>query len=105
MLLRKGLETNEYIDDWEKINKTSTPEKEDIYSHLNMEGITDADYGYANRVCKDFEIKNLGEYYDLHVQSDTLLLADVFENLRIMCLKIYELDPAKLLSASGLAWL
>ena len=81
MLLRKGLETNEYIDDWEKINKTSTPEKEDIY------------------------IKNLGEYYDLYVQSDTLLLADVFENLRIMCLKIYELDPAKLLSASGLAWL
>ena len=105
MLLRKGLETNEYIDDWEKINKTSTPEKEDIYSHLNMEGITDADYAYANRVCKDFEIKNLGEYYDLYVQSDTLLLADVFENLRIMCLKIYELDPAKLLSASGLAWL
>ena len=105
MLLRKGLETNEYIDDWEKINKTSTPEKEDIYSHLNMEGITDADYGYANRVCKDFEIKNLGEYYDLYVQSDTLLLADVFENLRIMCLKIYELDPAKLLSASGLTWL
>ena len=104
-MLRKGLETNEYIDDWEKINKTSTPEKEDIYSHLNMEGITDADYGYANRVCKDFEIKNLGEYYDLYVQSDTLLLADVFENLRIMCLKIYELDPAKLLSASGLAWL
>ena len=103
--MRKGLETNEYIDDWEKINKTSTPEKEDIYSHLNMEGITDADYGYANRVCKDFEIKNLGEYYDLYVQSDTLLLADVFENLRIMCLKIYELDPAKLLSASGLAWL
>ena len=103
--MQKDLETNEYIDDWEKINKTSTPEKEDIYSHLNMEGITDADYGYANRVCKDFEIKNLGEYYDLYVQSDTLLLADVFENLRIMCLKIYELDPAKLLSASGLAWL
>ena len=105
LLLWKGLETNEYIDDWEKINKTSTPEKEDIYSHLNMEGITDADYAYANRVCKDFEIKNLGEYYDLYVQSDTLLLADVFENLRIMCLKIHELDPAKLLSASGLAWL
>ena len=103
--MRKGLETNEYIDDWEKINKTSTPEKEDIYSHLNMEGITDADYAYANRACKDFEIKNLGEYYDLYVQSDTLLLADVFENLRIMCLKIYELDPAKVLSASGLAWL
>ena len=48
-----------------------------------MEDITDADYTHAKRVCKDFEIKNLGEYHDLYVQSDTLLLADVFENLEI----------------------
>ena len=45
-----------------------------------MNDITDADYTHAKRVCKDFEIKNLGEYQDLHVQSDTLLLVDVFEN-------------------------
>ena len=69
-----------------------------------MEGITDADYMHAKRVCKDFEIKNLGEYHDLYLKSDTLLLADVFENFRKMCLKIYRLDPAKFLSASGLAW-
>ena len=69
-----------------------------------MEDITDADYAHAKRVCKDFEIKNLGEYHDLYVQSNTLLLADVFENFRNMCLKIYELDPAKFLSAPGLAW-
>ena len=56
------------------------------------------------RVCKDFEIKLFGEYYDLYVQSDTLLLPDVFENFRNMFLKIYELDPAKFLSAPGLAW-
>ena len=68
-----------------------------------MEDITDADYAHAKRVCKDFEIKNLGEYHDLYVQSDTLLLADVFENFRNMCLKIYELDPEKFLSAPGLA--
>ena len=53
---------------------------------------------------KDFEIRNLGEYHDLYVQSDTLLLPDVLENFRNICLKIYELDPAKFLSAPGLAW-
>ena len=87
-----------------KLNKTSLSEKEDFYSHLNMEDITNADYTHAKLVCKDFEIKHLGEYHDLYVQSSTLLLADVFENIRDMCLKIYELDPAKFLSAHGLAW-
>ena len=81
------------MDDWEKFNETSLPEKEDFYSHLNTEDITDADYAHAKRVCKDFEIKKIGEYHDLYVQSDTLLLADVFENLRNMCIKIYKLDP------------
>ena len=70
-----------------------------------MEDITDADYAHAKRVCKDFEIKHLGEYHDLYVQSDTLLLADVFENFGYICLTIYELEPAKLLSAPELAWL
>ena len=69
-----------------------------------MEDITHADYAHAKRVCKDFEIKKLGEYHDLYVQSDALLLADVFENFRDICLKIYELDPAKLFSTLGLAW-
>ena len=92
------------MDDWENFNETSLPEKEDFYSHLNMEDIIAADYVQAKRVCKDFEIKNLGEYHDLYVQSNTLLLADVFENFRNMCLKIYELDPAKFTSGLGLAW-
>ena len=69
-----------------------------------MEDINDADYAHEKRVCKDFEIKNLEEYHDLYVQSDSLWLADVFENLRIICQEIYELDPAKFLSAAGLAW-
>ena len=69
-----------------------------------MEEITDADYAHAKRVCKDFEIKNLGEYHDLCVQSGTLLLADVIRNFGNMYLEIYELDPAKFLSVSGLAW-
>ena len=79
MLLRKGVYPYEYMDDWEKFNETTLPEKEEFYSNLNMEDITDADYMHAKRVCKDFEIKNLGEYHDLYLKSDTLLLADVFE--------------------------
>ena len=58
-----------------------------------MEDITDVDYAYVKNVCKDFETKLLGEYYDLYVQGDTLLLANVFENFRNMCFKLYELDP------------
>ena len=58
---------------------------------------------HTQRVCKDFEIKNLGEYHDLYVQSYTLLLANVFENFRNMCIKICKLDPAKFLSAPELA--
>ena len=89
------------MDDWEKINETLLPEKEEFYSNLNIEDITDADYIHAKKVCKDFEIKNLGEYHDFYLKSDTLLLADVFENFRKMCLKIYHLDPIKFLSAPG----
>ena len=70
-----------------------------FYSHLNTEDITDADYAHAKRVCK-----NLGEYHDLFAQSNKLLLADVFENFENMYLEIYELGPAKFLSAPGLAW-
>ena len=65
-------------------NETSLPWKEDFYSHLNMENITGADYSHAKLVCKDFEIKHFVECHDLYVQSDTLLLADVFENFRNM---------------------
>ena len=78
--------------------------KNKIYSHLNMEDITGADYAHAKRVCKEFEIKNLGEYHGLHVQGDALLLTDVFEYFRNMFINIYELDRAKFLTAPGLPW-
>ena len=93
LLLWKGVYPFEYIDDWEKFNETSLLEKEEFYSHLNMEGITDADYVHAKEVSKDFEIKNVGEYHDLYVQIDTVLLAGVFENFRNKCLEMYQLDP------------
>ena len=69
-----------------------------------MGDITDADYMHAKGVCKDFEIKNLGEYHDLYLKSDLLLLANVFENFRKMCLKTYCSDAVKFFSATGLAW-
>ena len=68
-----------------------------------MEGVIDADYAHAKKICKQFEIKNLGEYHDSHVQRDTLLLADIFENFQNTSFKIYQLDTAKCLSALGLA--
>ena len=79
------------MNDWEKFKETSLPEKHDFYDHLNIEDITDAGYVHAKRVCKDFEIKNQGEYHDLYVQGDLLLLADVFQNFRNMCLKYINL--------------
>ena len=73
-------------------------------SHLNMENITNAEYAHTKRACKNFEIKKFSGNHDLYVQSNILLLADVFENFRNMFLKIYDFDPAKFLSAPGLAW-
>ena len=104
LLLRKGFYPYEYMDDWEKFIGTTLPEKEEFYSSLSMEEFTDADYMHGKRVCKDFKIKNLGEYHDWYLKSDTVILADVFKNFRKMCLKIYELDPVKFISAPGLAW-
>ena len=90
-MLRKGVYPYEYIDDWEKFNETSLPEEDDFHSHLDMEDLTDVDYTHAKGVCKDFEIKNLGEYHDLYVKSDILLLADVFENFKNICLEYMSL--------------
>ena len=90
-MLRTGVGPYEYVDDWEKFNETSLPEKEDFYSHWNIEDITDVDYAHAKLICKDFDIKNVGKYHDLYVQSNILLLVDVFENFRNMCLKIMNL--------------
>ena len=75
-----------------------------FYSKLNKEGISDEDCAHAQKVWDALKIKNLGEYHNLYVQSDTALLADVFESFRDKCLEIYELDPAHFLSAPGLAW-
>ena len=103
LLLRKGVYPYEYMDNWERFDETSLPDKESFYSSLNLENIDDIEYRHGNNVFKKFKLNNLGEYRNLYVQSDTLLLADVFENFRNMCIKVYELDPAHFLSLPGLA--
>ena len=92
------------MDSWERFNEISLQDKEAFYSNLNMEDITDVDHRHANRVFngvtfKSLNNKNLDNYYDLYVQSDTLLLADVFKNFRNMSIEVYQLDLAHFLSA------
>ena len=92
------------MDSWERFDETSLSDKEAFYSNLNMEDITDVDYRHGKKIFEYLINKKLDDYHELFVQSDTLLLADVFENFRNMCIKVYELDPAHFLSAPGLAW-
>ena len=94
--LKKGAYSYEYMDDWEKVDETSLPEKYKFYSNLSIQDITDADYMHAKKVCEDFETTKLGKNHGLYIKSDILLLIDV--------LKTYHLDLAKFLSASGLEW-
>ena len=92
------------MDNWKRFNETSLPNKESFYNNLNMKNIEDIDYRHGNNVFKRLKLKNLGEYHDLYVKFDTLLLANIFENFRKTCLKVYELDPTHFLSLPGLAW-
>ena len=92
------------MDDWDRFNEEKLPNKSDFYSSLNMDDISEIDYRHTLKVFNKFNIKNLGEYHDLYVQSDTILLADVFESFRNLCLNTYKLDPAYFLSLPGLAW-
>ena len=97
-------DVNFLLVNWKRFDETFLLDKDTFCSSLNMKEITDVDYRHAKRVFKDFNNKNIGDYRDLYVQSETFLLADVFENFRNMCLKIYELDPAHFLPAPGLVW-
>ena len=103
-MLRKGIYPYEYIDILEKFNETTIPSKEAFYSNLNLENITDEDYNHTQKVWDVFKIRNLGGYHDLYVQSDALLLADVFENFRDNSIDIYELDPSYFVYVPRLAW-
>ena len=104
LLLRKGVYPYDHMNEWERFKEIALPKREKLYNRLNIEDITEVDYVHAKKVYKDFEIKNLGEYRDLYLKSNVLLLADVFENFRKTVLEIYELDPAKFISTPSLVW-
>ena len=104
MLLRKDVYPYEYMDSWERFDETAIPPKKYFYSNLNLEDVSNKDYAHAQKFWDVFAIKFLGEYHNLYVQTDTLLLADIYENFRNICLDIYELDPVYFVSAPGLAW-
>ena len=80
------------MSSWERSDENAIPPKEAFYSKLNLENITNKDYEHVKKVLEVFGIKNLGEYHDLYVETGTLLLADIYENFRNICLDIYELD-------------
>ena len=104
LLLKKGVYPYEYMDSWKRFNELIPLEEDYYYSKLYMKGITKEDIKHVPNVCDTFRIKTLGEYHDLYIQLDTVLLADVFENFRDKCMEIYKIDPAYFLSAPGLAW-
>ena len=90
------------MDEWNKFDEKELPGKESFYSNLTIEDISDTDYKHVNNVFKKFNLNNLGEYHDLYVRNDTLLLADIFENFRHACLNNYGLDPVHFVSLPGL---
>ena len=104
LLIKKGIYPYEYMSKWSKFKETKLPPKETFYSNLNMVGFSSENYEHACKVWKEFEIKNLGEYHDLYLKTDVILLANVFEAFREVCLKNYDLDPAHFYTAPGLAW-
>ncbi|XP_057311370.1 uncharacterized protein LOC130649159 isoform X1 [Hydractinia symbiolongicarpus] len=104
IMRRKGVYPYEYVDSFDRFNETRLPSKDDFYSKLNMNGISDADYAHAQKVWKDMKVENMGVYHDIYLKTDVLLLSDVFETFRETCLKNYKLDPAHFYTAPGLAW-
>ncbi|XP_033731744.1 uncharacterized protein LOC117321436 [Pecten maximus] len=103
LLLRKGVYPYEYIDCEAKFAETELPPRGCFYSNLSKCDITEEDHEYAQKVWREMGIKNIGEYHDLYLKTDVLLLADVFENFRTMCLDYYGLDAAHFYTAPGLA--
>ena len=104
LMIRKGVYPYDYMDSFDKFEDTVLPTKDQFYSLLNDEHISDEDYNHAQKVWKTLSMNNMGDYHDLYLQSDILLLADVFENFRKTCLEYYKLDPCHYFTSPGLSW-
>ena len=104
LMSQKGVYSYDFMDSFEKFDQTELPTKEQFYSILNDQHITNDEYNHTKKVWKTFKLKNMGEYHDLYLGSDVLLLADVFENFRKTCLQYYKLDPCHYFTSPGLSW-
>ena len=103
LLLKKDVHPYEYMESWERFNGTSLPPKKEFYSELFLEHIIDKDYEHTQKVFNGYGT-NMGDYHDLYVQTNTFLLADVFQKFSDKCIEIYGIDPSYFYSAPGLAW-
>ena len=104
LVKRKGVYPYDYMDCFERLNETCLPPMKDFYSRLNDEDISTQDYTHAQQVWDEFQMKTMKDYHDLYLMTDVLLLAEVFEEFRNVCLKHYKLDPAWYYTTPGLAW-
>ena len=104
LMKQKGVYPYDYMDSFQKFEKTELPTKEEFYSILSNEHITDEQYNHAQNVWDTFNLKTMGDYHNLYLKSDILLLADVFENFRKTCFQYYKLDPCHYFSSPGLSW-
>ena len=104
LMKQKGVYPYDFMDGFEKFNNTQLPNKDEFYSILNNESISDEQYKHAQNVWDTFNLKTMGDYHDLYLKSDVLLLADVFENFRKTCLQYYKLDPCHYFTSPGLSW-
>ena len=104
LMKQKGTYPYDYMDSFQKFNDTQLPIKKDFFSILYNQHITHEQYDHAQTVWNTFDLKTMGDYHDLYLKSDTLLLADIFENFRKTCLQYYKLDPCHYFSSPGLSW-
>ena len=104
LMKRKGIYPYKYMNSFNKFNETELPPIEAFYSKLKDENISEDDYNHAKNVWKVFGLKNMGEYHDLYLKTDVLLLVDVFQKFRNMCLEYYKLDPLHYISTPGFSW-
>ena len=101
---QKGVYPDDFMDSFEKFNQTELPTKGQFYSILNDQHITDDEYDHVKKVWNTFRIKTMGEYHDLYLLSNMLLLIEVFENFRKTCMQYYKLDPCHYFTSPSLSW-
>ena len=104
LMKQKGIYPYDHMDSFDKFNETKLPVQQHFYSILNNEHISDEQYKHAQNVWDTFNLKTMGDYHDLYLKSDILLLADVFENFRKTCIQYYKLDPCHYFTSPGLSW-